>query len=180
MGRPSLHTPELIELICERLAEGTPLAEICRGEGMPAYRTVKDWIDDDARYPGVGAVIARAREAGEDRIASDCLVIADTPIAAEVVTIERREVKRTQEQIDAGIPAEYEEVVVERRREDAIQHRKLQIDTRLKLLAKFNPKRWGDRQTLAGDPDAPLVMYGSLTNEQLDQRLRELGVKTDD
>jgi hypothetical protein len=34
-------------------------------------------------------------------------------------------------------------------------HRKLQIETRLKLLAKFNPKKYGDRQILAGDPDSP-------------------------
>lgn len=33
---------------------------------------------------------------------------------------------------------------------------KLIVDTELKLLAKFNPKRWGDRTTLAGDPEAPL------------------------
>ena len=33
---------------------------------------------------------------------------------------------------------------------------KLIVDTELKLLAKFNPKRWGDRTTLAGDPEAPV------------------------
>ena len=27
-------------------------------------------------------------------------------------------------------------------------HRKLRIDTRLKLLAKWNPKKWGDRMAL--------------------------------
>ena len=40
--------------------------------------------------------------------------------------------------------------------EDLTQHRKLQIETRLKLLAKWNPKKYGDKTVLAGDPDAPV------------------------
>ena len=34
------------------------------------------------------------------------------------------------------------------KREDMLGHRKLQIETRLKLLAKWNPKKWGDKQTI--------------------------------
>lgn len=37
-----------------------------------------------------------------------------------------------------------------------VQRDKLIIDTDLKLLAKWNPKKYGDRTTLAGDPEAPL------------------------
>jgi hypothetical protein len=40
--------------------------------------------------------------------------------------------------------------------EDLTQHRRLQIETRLKLLAKWNPRKYGDKTVLAGDPDAPL------------------------
>ena len=40
--------------------------------------------------------------------------------------------------------------------EDLTQHRRLQIETRLKLLAKWNPNKYGDKTVLAGDPDAPL------------------------
>jgi len=29
-----------------------------------------------------------------------------------------------------------------------IEHRKLRIDTRLKLLAKWNPKKYGDKQAI--------------------------------
>ena len=44
-----------------------------------------------------------------------------------------------------------------------VQRSKLRIETRLKLLAKWNPKKWGDRITHAGDPSAPvaLVLNGS-------------------
>ena len=39
-----------------------------------------------------------------------------------------------------------------------IQRSKLRVDTRLKVLGKWNPKRWGDKIELAGDKDAPLTI----------------------
>jgi hypothetical protein len=47
--------------------------------------------------------------------------------------------------------------------EDMLGHRKLQIETRLKLLAKWNPKKYGDRVQLAGDADSPLKVEADLT-----------------
>jgi hypothetical protein len=35
---------------------------------------------------------------------------------------------------------------------------KLRIETRLKLLAKWNPKKWGDKLELAGDQQNPLMI----------------------
>jgi hypothetical protein len=37
-----------------------------------------------------------------------------------------------------------------------VQRDKLIVDTDLKLLAKWDPKRYGDRQLLGSDPDNPL------------------------
>lgn len=146
MGRPSLYTAEVVEAICERLSEGEPLAQICRDEDMPAARTVRDWI---AERPDVSAAIARAREDGEDRIAADCLEIADDG---------SRDYK----------PNEDGREVVDH---DHIQRAKLRIDTRLKLLAKWNPKKYGERTTVAGDPEAPLQ---GLTEAQVEAKLRAL------
>ena len=70
-------------------------------------------------------------------MAEECLAIADTPV-------EGRKIVET----DDG--------KVMYTREDMLGHRKLQIETRLKLLAKFNPKKYGDRAILAGDADNPL------------------------
>lgn len=36
------------------------------------------------------------------------------------------------------------------------QRSRLRVDTRLKLLAKWNPKRYGDKLELAGDKERPL------------------------
>ena len=60
-GRPSLKTPELIEAICDRLAEGEGHSEICSSEGMPSTRTVQYWQDADEE---LFAQIMRAREIG--------------------------------------------------------------------------------------------------------------------
>lgn len=120
MGRPSTYSPEVVDAICERLSAGEPLAAICRDEGMPAARTVRDW---EAQRPDVAAAIARAREEGEDVMAADCLAIADDG---------RR---------DYTVDDEGHKTVDH----DHIQRSKLRIETRLKLLAKFNPKRWADK-----------------------------------
>ena len=131
---------ELLPEICERLAEGEPLAQICRDPHMPAARTVRGWALDD---PELSAVIARARALGFDAIAEDCLEIADTP---------RIGVKKTTKPLtmrnSGGDVVATGEVLEEVTEGDMIEHRKLQIETRLKLLAKWDPKRYGERQAI--------------------------------
>jgi hypothetical protein len=129
IGRPSKYTPELVAEICERLSKGEPLAVICRSEGMPTDRTVRDWV---VKNQDVSSAIAHARESGEDWLAAECLNIADTPLIGVTEKLEKNEETGGFE-------------VTERRHEDMLGHRKLQIDTRLKLLAKWNPKKWGDK-----------------------------------
>lgn len=55
-----------------------------------------------------------------------------------------------------------------------VQRDKLIIDTDLKLLAKWDPRRYGDRITHAGDPEAPLA---GMTDEQVEARLAVLLAK---
>ncbi|WP_108270326.1 terminase [Stenotrophomonas maltophilia] len=145
MARPTKKNDKLLQEITERLSQGEPLAQICRDEGMPAARTVREWQQTDE---SVSAAIARAREEGFDAIAAECLRIADTPLPGK---IEKREllgvVKHKDEdgkEQSVALP-EAELVVTEERTEDMLGHRKLQIETRLKLLAKWDPKRYGER-----------------------------------
>jgi hypothetical protein len=52
-----------------------------------------------------------------------------------------------------------------------VQRSKLRIETRLKLLAKWDPKRYGERTVIAGDSDNPITLarvdISSATVEQL-------------
>ncbi len=117
-GRPSLFTQEIADEICERLAKGEPLAQICKDDNMPAVRTVSDWKTAHAAF---SADFARAREEGFDQIAAECLDIADETSNDTVYG-------------ESGARANTE----------WISRSKLRIETRLKLLARWDPKRYGD------------------------------------
>jgi len=137
-----LYTEDLATEICERLATGETLAQICRDEHMPAVRTVSDWRKAHADFD---TAFLAARDEGFDQIANDCLRIADTPV--EGVTEKYEKVLIDNPDDPDGEPVS-ELKLTERKVEDMLAHRKLQIDTRLKLLAKWDPRRYGDKQTL--------------------------------
>ena len=94
---------------------------------MPAWRTVYDWM---WRNEQLSTAIARARDIGYDKMAEECLFIADN------LHMGKKKV------FTSGADDDEDSVTVTE--EDMLGHRKLQIETRLKLLAKFNPKRYGD------------------------------------
>lgn len=125
MARPTKKNDKLLQEITERLSQGEPLAQICRDEGMPAARTVREWQQNDEQ---VSAAIARAREEGFDAIAAECLDIADDG---------RNDWMNRA--ADAG-----DEQALQFNGEH-VQRSKLRVDTRLKLLAKWDPKRYGER-----------------------------------
>ena len=152
IGRPSKYTPELAAEICERLSDGEPLRQICRDEHMPAWQKIYEWMAKDSNLSGA---IAHARDQGYDAIAEDLLDIADTPIMGETETSSANGLTIT--------------------RQDMLGHRKLQIETRLKLLAKWNPKKYGDRQIVAGDKDNPLEVKADLSVFETMLQTVELG-----
>lgn len=139
MGKPSTFTEALADEICQRLSTGEPLTDICRSEGMPAVRTVSDW---KKAHDAFATAFAEARQDGYDAIAADALRIADTPCEGVVEKLEMVDVPNPEK---PGEVLRRELQVVERRREDMLGHRKLQVDTRLKLLAKWDPNRYGER-----------------------------------
>ena len=136
-GRPSLYTPELIEEVFQRIANGEPLRQICRDEHMPHWNTVYDWLERDQ---SLSVRFARARERGEEAIAAECLDIADSA---------KNDWMEAHGQDDAGYKLNGEH----------IQRSKLRIETRLKLLAKWNPKKWGEKVDLnhGVQPENPLA-----------------------
>jgi hypothetical protein len=144
-GRPSTYDKDIARQMCEQLSEGIPLREICRQDGYPAWRTVYDWMVKDA---DLAAAIARARDIGYDAMAEDCLIIADTPMLGEEVS---------ESEDEEGVRR------ITIKKVDMLGHRKLQIETRLKLLAKFNPKRYGDKIVHSGDEVNPVVIENNHT-----------------
>lgn len=127
-GRPHSYTIDIGTELLGRLSKGEPLTVICRDENMPAYRTVSAWKET---VEGFDADFARARDEGFDAIAADALKIADH---SEHDTIDT----------DFGPKANME----------WIARSKLRVETRFKLLSKWDPKRYGERVELRhGDPN---------------------------
>lgn len=114
-GGQTLRTPELEEQILAWIATGKPLRAFCRRPGAPNRRTVDLWRESD---PEFDSRFARARASGHDELAEQCLEIADTPKEGVIVTKD----------------ADGEKVV----REDMLGHRRLQVWTRMQLLAKWD------------------------------------------
>lgn len=119
------YTPEILDEIVERISLGEPLRQICRDNHMPHWTTVYDWIRDDEAF---ALRIARARDLGFDAIAEETLEIADDSRNDYVDRINEK-TGQTTRVFDA----------------ENVQRSKLRIETRLKLLAKWSPRKYGDR-----------------------------------
>lgn len=138
-------TAELAEEICDWIADGNTLRAFCRQPGKPSFKTVYRWMEANKEFQ---TAMELARQVGFDAIADEALQIADTPEYGTVKTVEGGG--------DGGEGGKDSDCKVTVRNEDMLGHRKLRVETRLKLLAKWHPKKYGERTTLAGDPDAPL------------------------
>lgn len=117
-------TQALKDDLVEWISSGETLRDWCRNNDFSAS-TVYGWINADQV---LFAHIARAREAGEEIIAQECMEIADNAT------------NDWMEQNSDG------EAVGWKLNGDHVQRSKLRIETRLKLLAKWNPRKWGERQ----------------------------------
>lgn len=118
IGRPAEVVPQdKVEEIIEWISDGKPLREYCRLEGKPPFRTVYNWLEKDKEFM---ARFAQARDVGADIIAEEALAIIDT-----------------EPMMTGGDHPKYDSAYVAWLRNRA--------EYRLKLLAKWNPKKYGDR-----------------------------------
>ena len=136
-GPPIQYRPEdYIDSLATWLEQGQTLSDWCRLPGNPGKLTVHRWRQRD---PEIEERIARARDIGFDVLAEQCLRIADEEHHTEIVTVD---------------PSGRQTVT----RQDATAHRKLRIETRLKLLAKWDPRRYGDKLDLHHGGDLTIVV----------------------
>lgn len=70
---PVTYKPEIALAVCERVADGETLTEICREDGLPSKATFNRWV---IAYPEVGRAYAAARELSAYAIEEDALVLA--------------------------------------------------------------------------------------------------------
>lgn len=125
-GRPTDYTLDKADQICDWYSNGKTLTKCCQDLGI-GRTTLYRWM---VAHQEFSERLARARELFADAIADEVLDIADTVEEGEVV----------EEGYDGN--GEFKKV----KTEDAIQRSKLRVETRLKLLAKWSPEKYGDKK----------------------------------
>ena len=131
-GRPPQPVPQdKADEIIEWISAGKTLREWCRQDGNPSFRTVYDWMEKDEDF---ALRFARAREIGHDVIAEEALEIIDS---------------------DPEYAESWSKEGGSKHRDGAhITWLKNRAEMRLKLLAKWNPKKYGDKVDVTSDGKA--------------------------
>ena len=123
MGRPTIYSKELAEIICEKIATSNKgISTICSEEGMPSRTSVRRWIHDNEEFRDM---YARAKEDQADYLADEIIQISDT------------ELKTSSE----FIGGEGSSTTIS----DNVQRSRLMIDSRKWLAMKLKPKSYGEK-----------------------------------
>jgi hypothetical protein len=136
-GRPSAFNAAIADEICNRLANGETLRQICSDPSMPAKATVMRWLAQQQRGE-FRDQYARARELLGDSLAEEVIAIADDG-AGDVI-----------KGGDGGETVDWENV----------QRSRLRVDARKWFASKVAPKKYGERvaQELSGPGGAPIAV----------------------
>jgi hypothetical protein len=135
-GRPSKYNPAVASEVCRMVAEGMSLKRVCELPQMPPMYSVFRW---QFAHPDFGASFARAQSDRAQVFGEEIIEIADDGRNDWMEQWRGDKLVRV---------ADHEH----------IQRSKLRVDARKWLMAKLDPKRWGDRIQLSGDSDNPLQL----------------------
>jgi len=140
-GRPTTYTPELTDIICERLASGESLRSISRDSDMPACSTMFKWMREHEQF---SKQYVKAKEESADALVEDMLDIADNQV--------------TQPLMIDGKPVEINGEVVMVKDAVGVNHARLRVDTRKWAASKLKPKKYGDKvqQEVSGPDGGPI------------------------
>lgn len=122
-------TPELGVLICQRIADGESLSQICEDPAFPTRSTVQRHLRDNADFREA------YRVAQVDRMhvfADEIVSIADEPLPADLPD-------------EKGALAAF------------VQKQRLRVDARKWVASKLAPKTFGDQVAVTGPEGVPLI-----------------------
>lgn len=133
MGRPCGYTPRMGAKICDQLAQGKSLTEICDQPGYPDRGTVRRWV---SAQPAFRASYESSRLAWADELFEEIVVIAD-------------KARQIAEDADAR----------EGNANAAVAALREEIRAKMWVCARLRPDRYGDRSAIemTGAGGGPLV-----------------------
>lgn len=134
-GRPTKFTQAIADEICERIADGEPIRQICLLEHLPGKRTIFTWLNqnEDFRHQ-----YARAKEDQAEHFAEEVVDIADNGTNDWIM----RESARGMDYVALN--------------DEAIARSRLRVETRKWLMGKMKPKKYGEKMLHGSDPENPL------------------------
>jgi hypothetical protein len=149
------YSDSLAQEICERIAIGELLLNICGDEHLPSMRRCYQWLHENPEFDTL------YKSAINDRLnvfEEQVIQIADDS-ARDFKTITKNGVeKRIHDP-------------------DMVARAKLRIDTRFRHLKAGRPAKWGDVQTLI-TKDGDSVDISNLTPEELEKQIGEIEKKS--
>ncbi len=137
--RVAKHKSDCVDILCEMTRETDKgIKRICDtvqkdNPDFPKGSTIQDWIEADEALSGQ---YARAKDFQIERLAEQILEISD----------------------DDSLDMAFKEDGTPFVNTEHIQRSKLRVDSRKWILSKLKPKKYGDKVTMAGDADNPLVV----------------------
>ena len=131
VGRPSKYTEDIGINICALLAAGTPITKIVLLENMPSQQTVYTWL---RKHPEFLEMYEIARQDLAHTMANQIQEIID---------------EKPLQIVDEAGNIKYDS--------GSIADKRLRMDGRKWLAAKYLPKVYGERTVVAGDTEAPLA-----------------------
>lgn len=123
----------LVLAVIGMVRDGTPARRSCTACGVP-MSVFYTWLEAD---PELVAAYEKARKMLYNHWAEDLIEIADTPREALIEKMKHDGFEIT--------------------RKDAIEHRRMQIDTRKWLLSKLEAGKYGDKVQVGGASDLPPI-----------------------
>ena len=134
LGRPSTKPyPDIVNEIINWIAHGNTLRSYCRQKNKPNWRTIYNWLEKDKDGDFITR-FAHARDMGADAIAEECLEIIDAPAVL------------CGSEGNTRLDPAY------------VQQQKNRVEARLKLLAKWNPKKYGEKVGVEAKGDINLTI----------------------
>jgi len=134
-------TEEMRQDTLRRIADGETMASICRQDGYPARQTM---VSHFAIKPEWQEAYRQARRDGFDTIAENAFALLAEAYA-----------RLADGKIDPSV----------------VNARRLQFDGTMKLLAKWDPIRYGELLKLSGDPSNPFPIGVATIPADIDPQL---------
>lgn len=150
-GRPSTYSEETAAAICELIADGQSLVEICKRDDMPVRSTVFKWLAQNQLFADM---YAQARIAQADHMFDEIIAIADD---GSNDFMEKKFGEETK-WVENG---------------EAIRRSALRVDARKWAAAKLAPRKYGEKitQEVTGADGTPLIPEAPMTPVEISRWL---------